>query len=104
MDFECDECGAPSPATSTSGCERCGGQGAIVLRGTARVRTVCACGRPLHYNSPAVERIGKLQTELYGPMVPITTQQGTWLVQRHFVLLHGLRAMDLPSLPFAKIA
>lgn len=103
-EWECDECAGPSSATSMSGCQFCGGQGDIVPRGTARIRTTCACGLPLHYNSPVAERIGRTQTELYGVMIPITTPAGTWLVQRHYVLLHGLRAMDLPSLPFARIA
>lgn len=37
-DWECDECGGPSPATSMSGCAWCGGQGDIVPRGQARRR------------------------------------------------------------------
>lgn len=38
-EWECDECGGPSPATSHAGCQHCGGQGNIVARGTAHFRT-----------------------------------------------------------------
>lgn len=38
-DWECDECGGPSPETSSSGCQFCDGQGDIVPRGTAKRRT-----------------------------------------------------------------
>jgi hypothetical protein len=34
--WECNECGAPSPSTSSSGCYWCDGQGDIVPAGTAR--------------------------------------------------------------------
>lgn len=37
--YECDECGGPSPETSMQGCQFCDGQGDIVLRGQARIRT-----------------------------------------------------------------
>lgn len=38
-DWECNECGGPSPETSMQGCQFCGGQGDIVPRGTAMIRT-----------------------------------------------------------------
>ncbi len=33
-EWECIECGAPSPPTSMAGCRNCGGQSEIVPKGT----------------------------------------------------------------------
>lgn len=58
----------------------------------------CACGRPLHYSDPDIqERIERI-VEDRGQFIPITTPEGTWLVQRHYIALHGLRAAELPAL------
>ncbi len=68
----------------------------------------CPCGLPLHYDSPALRRaVERLVREL-GPTIPIHTPYGSWAVPRHFILLHGLLARDLPALAakygFARIA
>jgi len=33
-----------------------------------------------------------------GELVRITTPDGTWLVPRHYIALHGLAAYDLPRI------
>jgi hypothetical protein len=38
-----------------------------------------------------------------GKDVPITTPDGTWLVPRHYIALHGVRADELPGLGFEQI-
>lgn len=59
----------------------------------------CACGLPLHYSDKAMEdKITQISSEL-GEYQPV--QVGTdehYLVQRHYIALHGLRAIDLPNL------
>jgi hypothetical protein len=58
----------------------------------------CACGRPLHYNNKDVERIVKRYAEKLGEMVEIAAPSGTFLVQRHYIALHGVGAKDLNRL------
>ena len=58
----------------------------------------CDCGLPLHYSSSKSRRaVEDLVAEL-GPTVPVHTSQGSWLVPRHFIALHGLKAIELPEL------
>lgn len=40
----------------------------------------------------------------FGPDIVITTPQGSWLVPRHYVALHGIKAWELPSLGFPKVS
>jgi hypothetical protein len=61
----------------------------------------CACGRPLHYRKPAIESYVQQTIERLGPMVPIKTASATWLVPRHYLVLHGISVSDLPRLAAA---
>jgi len=54
----------------------------------------------LHYTDPVVERMVKGLIEKTGEYVSVTVGGRTWLVQRHYIALHGLRAADLPNLGF----
>ena len=58
----------------------------------------CACGEPLHYINKDVEGIIKHYAEEFGEMVEITASSGTFLVQRHYIALHGVEAKDLDRL------
>jgi hypothetical protein len=58
----------------------------------------CACGRPLHYINIDVEEIVKRYSKKLGELVEITTANGTFLVQRHYIALHGINAKDLDKL------
>jgi hypothetical protein len=58
----------------------------------------CACGQPLHYTNPHVQRtVEKFVAEL-GETVTIRTPYGSWPVPRHYIALHGITAADLPTL------
>ena len=63
----------------------------------------CHCGRPLHYtyehNRLMVEKLVAEQ----GEFVRVTVAGRTWLVQRHFIALHGVKAEELPTLGFQEI-
>jgi hypothetical protein len=65
------------------------------MRATER----CACGLPLHYTDKGVEaQVKKMVAEL-GEWMPVQVG-GTerYMVQRHYIALHGLKAPDLPKL------
>jgi hypothetical protein len=56
-----------------------------------------ACGRPLHYNSEAARRLTQQMIALSGgkQCLKVTIGDRTWLVQKHYIALHGLKAQDL---------
>jgi hypothetical protein len=63
----------------------------------------CPCGHPLHYTRPESRAfVENLIAEL-GPDMLITTPEGSWLVPRHYVALHGVAGKDLSALGFPKI-
>lgn len=66
---------------------------------------MCHCGRPLHYTDPEVEAaVRKLVAETGEYVIVRVGQNGKgYLVQRHYMALHGIRAVDLPSLGFEEV-
>jgi len=64
---------------------------------------LCYCGLPLHYTDPEIQRsVERLVREL-GTHTRVTVSGRTWLVPRHYIALHGLRAAELPMLGFEEI-
>jgi hypothetical protein len=64
----------------------------------------CACGLPLHYSSPEVRAQVERMIEFAGgnPLVIVTVtskrpgvKMRHFLVQRHYIALHGLKTQDL---------
>ena len=64
---------------------------------------MCPCGRPLHYANPESQARIERMIRTLGPEIPVTILGRTWLVSRHYIALHGLRAADLPALGFPEI-
>jgi hypothetical protein len=73
----------------------------------------CACGLPLHYSSPELRREVERMIQLAGgnPLVIVTVTSRRpgvrarhFLVQRHYIALHGLKTQDLlkGTIPGAK--
>jgi hypothetical protein len=58
----------------------------------------CACGRPLHYANYKTRVLLDKMIAQYGPTVAVTTSAGTWMVPRHYIALHGLRAVEVERL------
>lgn len=58
----------------------------------------CACGRPLHYTDPDVEEMVRALVAMNGEYVTVMVGSRIWLVQRHYIALHGLSAEELPTL------
>jgi len=63
----------------------------------------CACGRPLHYSNPTAQALVQHLIDRRGPDVVVRTPQGAWLVQRHYIALHGLKGADLSALGFPRV-
>lgn len=59
---------------------------------------MCACGKPLHYTRESVQRVVEDLVERLGSRVPIQTPDGIFMVQRHYIALHGVAADNLPDL------
>ena len=58
----------------------------------------CACGEPLHYVNQEYRAVIESYCRELGPTVRIQTRKGVWLVPRHYMALHGLKAAKLPEL------
>lgn len=59
----------------------------------------CACGRPLHYANPAQRQITERLIAASAPDVEVCVNGRTWLVQRHYLALHGPRDLDKMKFP-----
>jgi len=64
---------------------------------------VCACGRPLHYANANHRRWVEAQILLLGTYVKVTVEGRSWMVPRHYIALHGLKAVELPTLGFPEV-
>lgn len=69
----------------------------------------CACGKPLHYSDPKIQAWMEDLVADLGEYVKIRRLDGgrAWMVQRHYIALHGVRAQDLgtPAIPeFEEVA
>lgn len=63
----------------------------------------CHCGQPLHYTNADTERRVRELVAQQGEFVPVTVRGRTWLVQRHYIALHGIKGWELPTLGFQEI-
>lgn len=63
---------------------------------------LCYCGKPLHYNNlENFVKVSKLSDEL-GEFVTVhSIKTGKkYLVQRHYIALHGIKGSEIDSLGF----
>jgi len=63
----------------------------------------CHCGRPLHYRNPGIRQIVEHEIRLHGPLVRVNVNDRVWLVPRHYIALHGLRADQIGRLGFQEV-
>jgi hypothetical protein len=61
---------------------------------------LCHCGKPLHYTDPWVEQLVRKFVSELGEYVPTTVGGRTWLVPRHYIALHGVKASEVAGLGF----
>ena len=64
---------------------------------------MCHCGKPLHYSDSMAEAMVRQLIDDLGPDVKVTVGARTFLVQRHFIALHGLSAEEVPHLGFKEV-
>jgi hypothetical protein len=68
---------------------------------TVTMADVCDCGRSLqlHYRDPEKYRQVQALVGSLGVSVEVTVEGvGSWMVPRHYIALHGIKAADLPAL------
>lgn len=63
----------------------------------------CHCGKPLHYNDPKVEKDVRALIKLLGENVEVHIGDRRWIVPRHYIALHGIKAGELPTLGFKEV-
>jgi hypothetical protein len=64
----------------------------------AKLSDLCACGLPLHYTDPAVREMIERTVARGGEFVKVYSRHRVYLVQRHYMALHGLPAARLEEL------
>ncbi|HZT29439.1 MAG TPA: hypothetical protein VFA33_06130 [Bryobacteraceae bacterium] len=64
---------------------------------------MCHCGRPLHYTDPVIERMVRALIAQLGEYTRVTVEGRSWMVQRHYIALHGIKGADLPFLGFEEV-
>lgn len=57
-----------------------------------------AGGSPLHYSNPRLRAMVAAVSACLGPDIEVQSPDGHFVVQRHYIALHGLKAADLPDL------
>lgn len=70
-----------------------------------QAEVLCHCGRPLHYKDLSLKaQLEELVAKL-GPNIEVQCQGRTYLVQRHYIALHGgIKGKDLATLGFREVA
>ena len=56
---------------------------------------LCACGKPLHYTDPVHEELVRSFVARFGEKIKVTVNGRSFMVPRHFIALHGLRASEI---------
>lgn len=79
------------------------GQAVSLLDFLVELDLLCACGQPLHYLRPETEAAMRRVVRLQGAKLKVTVGHRSWLVPRHYLALHGLRAEELPALGFQEV-
>ena len=68
------------------------------------VEETCHCGQPLHYTDLTLRHEVEEIVDKYGPLVTVSVPgEGSFRVPRHFIALHGLKAVEVPSLGFERV-
>lgn len=60
----------------------------------------CHCGLPLHYQDPGVRRHVERLVARLGTHVRVRVGEAVYLVQRHYIALHGLKGAEVERLGF----
>lgn len=58
---------------------------------------ICPCGQPLHYPNATTRSYIEDLIRTLGRTQIVTTPDGSWEVPRHYIALHGIKAVELPT-------
>jgi len=61
---------------------------------------LCHCGKPLHYSTPDAEATAKKMVANFGPYIRVWVGNRCFKVQKHYIMLHGVKGEDIPKLGF----
>ena len=64
---------------------------------------MCACGKPLHYSDPEIQRMVEEIIQREGEEIKVVIGARAWMVQRHYIALHGLSSVDVQYLRFPEV-
>lgn len=64
---------------------------------------MCHCGLPLHYQDKNIEAEMIKTVEEKGSHVPVIANGHTFMVPRHFIALHGIKARKLHLMGFEEV-
>ena len=78
------------------------GRNAVIIARMSEEK-MCACGRPLHYSDPKLQQMVEETIKLKGENIKVTIGQRSWMVQRHYIALHGLSSVDVQYLGFPEV-
>jgi hypothetical protein len=63
----------------------------------------CACGQLLHYDDTSREAQVQTLSDQLGDDIRVTVAGRSWMVQRHYIALHGLKAAEISRLGFPEV-
>jgi len=64
----------------------------------------CWCGKPLHYRRKKTEKMVQNLVDKLGEFVRVTREGRTFLIQRHWIALHGITPeTDFEKLGFKEV-
>lgn len=66
-------------------------------------QTMCACGKRLHYSDPMLQAMIQRFVDDLGENIRVQVRGRIWLVPRHFIALHGLKAWEIEKLGFPEV-
>jgi hypothetical protein len=68
-----------------------------------KTAALCFCGQPLHYGDPVMQAHVQRLVDALGEYVKVTVGGRAWMVPRHYIALHGIKAAELPLLGFEEV-
>ena len=63
----------------------------------------CWCGQPLHYDDKEFEKQVSEVVERFGEYITVEHGEKKYLVQRHYIALHGIKGKDISKLGFREV-
>jgi hypothetical protein len=66
-------------------------------------KKMCACGKPLHYTDSVLQDLVQHLIDEHGENIRVAVKDRAWLVPRHFIALHGIKARELEKLGFPEV-